>query len=129
MTAGFTHTVRVWRYTNIVGSDDAIGGSRPTGTVIYESVQARIMLEKPTMALMDQGLETGKIFTFSLMGMAKDTRENDVLECTSPNNSFYFGDKFRIIGEPRPSVSPTDPRYYLLANARRYEEAHGNEQP
>lgn len=128
MTAGFNQILRVWRYSTPLGTDDVSGGAQPTGTVLYPGVEGRIYLPSPTMALLDQGLETGKIFTISISGMAIDTRENDVVECVAPVNSFYYGDMFRIIGTPRPSIASNDSRRYLIANARRYELAHGNEQ-
>lgn len=131
MTAGFVHVIKVWREAySITGSstDDSIGGANPTGTVVYENVEARIYVEKPTMALLEQGLETPKIYTANVSALAINIRENDIVELVAPYNSFYFGDKFRVIGVRHPSMGPSDPRGYVTLNMRRWEIAHANEQ-
>lgn len=132
MTAGFPLVMKFWRegYT-ISGSstDDSIGGANPTGTIIYNNVEARIFVEKPTLALLEQGLETPKIFTANISALAVNVRENDIGEVVAPYNSWYFADKFRVIGVRHPSMGPSDPRGYVTLHMRRWEIAHANEQP
>ena len=132
MPAGFVHVIRVWRESYLItgtSTDDSIGGANPTGTTIYDNVEARIFVEKPTMAILQQGLETLKIFTANVSPLAINIRENDIVEVVAPNNSFYYGDKFRVIGTRHPSMGPSDPRGYVTIHMRRWEEAYANEQP
>lgn len=132
MTAGMDHILRVWRESYVVtgtSTDDSIGGANPTGTIIYDNIEARIFIEKPTMALLEQGLETLKIFTVNLSPMAINIRENDLVDVVAPTNSFYYGDRFRVIGVRHPSLGASDPRRYVNMTMRRWEIAHANEQP
>ena len=120
---------RIWRFTT--PSDDDQGGAVPTGTVLYDPVFSRIRSEKPTLALLEQGLETPEIFTAMLSYIhyspsgTFDVQHNDQYEVTYPPISPYYGEKFVIIG-----VRPTsfnDVRRYLQVTLRRFETAHPND--
>jgi hypothetical protein len=126
--AGLNLKGRIWRFTN--PTDDDQGGSVPTGTVLYEPVFSRIRSEKPTLALLEQGLETPEIFTgilsytsYSPTG-AFDVLHNDQYEIIHPPISGYYGKKFVIIGI-RP-VSYNDDRRFLQVTLRRLETANPN---
>lgn len=132
MTAGFDHILRVWRESYMitgVSTDDSIGGANPTGTIIYDNVEGRIFIEKPVMAILQQGLETLKIFTANVSPLAINIQENDIVDVVAPVNSFYYGDRFRVIGVRHPSLGPSDPRRYVNITMRRWEIAHENRQP
>lgn len=126
--AGLNLKGRIWRFTN--SSDDDQGGSVPTGTVLYEPVWLRIRSEKPTLALLEQGLETPEIFTgmisytsYSPTGTF-DVQHNDQYEITFPPISRHYGKKFVIIGVRNTSFD--DDRRYLQVTLRRLETANPN---
>jgi hypothetical protein len=128
MTAGLNLKGAIWRFTN--ANDDSIGGARPTGTVLYSPVFSRISSEKPTLALLEQGLETPTIFRALLSYAAYsptgsfDVQHNDQYEVTSPRTSQYYGKRFVIIG-----IQPTsfeDGRRYLKVTLRRLVTANKN---
>lgn len=121
---------RIWRFTNPANSDDDQGGSVPTGTVLFDPVFSRIRSEKPTLALLEQGLETPELFTglLSYTYMVTGTfnvEHNDVYEVTYPPISIHYGKKFRIIGVRPPSFN--DDRRYLYVTLRRMETANSND--
>jgi hypothetical protein len=104
--------------------DDAGGGAQPTGSVLYENVAARRSQIKPTMALMDQGLETGKNFTFSFSDGTLGVRENDDILVVWPYHDPWINKTFRIIGVQQTSMQAGDPRRFVEVYARRSEIAH-----
>ena len=61
MVAGLNLVCRVWDFT--YPNDDDVGGALPSGTVLHERVDARIQQNRPTQALLEQGIED--ISTFS----------------------------------------------------------------
>lgn len=126
--AGFNIKGRIWRFTN--SANDSVGGAVPTGTVLYDPVWSRIRSEKPTLALLEQGLETPEIFTahFSYVAYSAtgtfDVQHNDQYEVTFPIISQHYGKKFVIIGI-RPA-SYSDDRKHLVVTLRREETANSN---
>ena len=103
----------------------------PTGTVLYEPVYSRIAAQKPTLALLEQGLETPTIFSGMLSYPAYsptgtfDVQHNDQYEVTYPPISRHYGKKFVIIGvQP---MSFDDNRRYLQVTLRRWETANPND--
>lgn len=128
MTAGLNLKGRIWRL--LQSPDDDQGGSVPTGMILYEPVFSRIKSEKPTLALLEQGLETPEIFsahfsyaTYSPTGTF-DVQHNDQYEVTYPPISSFYGKKFVIIGIQHTSFD--DPRRYLQVTLRRLETANPN---
>ena len=122
MTAGLLHTGRIIRFS--YPTDDDQGGAVPTGTVIYEPVFARIFTEKPTLALLEQGLETPAMYSAIIEPGDIAIQNNDQLEIISPNISPYKGLKFVIISDPTPSM--LDNRRYWKVVMRRFVIAHSN---
>lgn len=128
--AGLNLKGRIWRFTSNFTDDDQ-GGAVPTGTVLFSPVWSRIRSEKPTLALLEQGLETPEIFTGLLSYVAYsstgtfDVQHNDQYEVTFPPISPHFGKKFVIIGV-RPT-SYSDNRQFLQVSMRRYETANPND--
>jgi len=121
MTAGLLHTGRIWRFTY---SDDSVGGALPTGTVIYPQVFARIFTEKPTLAILEQGLEVPEMFSAILEPGNFILQHNDQFEGIGPNISPYIGKRFRIISIQTPSM--IDSRHYTRIVMRRLEIANSN---
>jgi hypothetical protein len=121
MTAGLLHIGRIIRFSY---NDDSVGGALPTGTTIYEPVYARIFREKPTLALLEQGLETPALYSAILEPGRIRIRNNDQFEVTAPYMSQYLGLKFVIISDPQPSMQ--DSRSYWKVIMRRFEIANQN---
>ena len=129
MPAGLNIAGRIWRFTNPANDDQ--GGAVPTGTVLFSPVYSRIKSEKPTLALLEQGLETPEIFTahlsythFSPTG-SFDVQHNDVYQVTYPPVSPYYMKNFRIIGVRHQEFN--DDRRYLQVTLRRMETANPND--
>lgn len=124
MTAGFNNTGRIWRFTASATNDDQ-GGAVPTGTVLYTPVFARIASVKPTIALLEQGLETPEIFTAEMSYVNNlDVEHNDQYEVTSPPISPFYQKRFVIIGIRHTSYN--DQRRFLQVTMRRLETANPN---
>lgn len=123
MTAGLYLQGRVWRFT-ASSNDDSVGGAVPTGTVLYTPVFARLHSEKPTQALLEQGLVTPEIFRATIFPPTMVLQHNDQLEITNPITSIHYGKKFVIIGVQYSSMD--DPRRFISVTMRRHEIATEN---
>lgn len=123
MTCGMNQLAKILRYS--YPQDDDIGGSVPSGTMIHDSVLVRIEPIQPTMALLEQGLETVKLFRTSVSYYAKDIKENDEVVVYEPVESFYYNLHFRVISVQHASLRPNDPRSQVTIIMRRREDAHG----
>ena len=75
MTAGLLHTGHIIRFS--YPFDDTTGGALPSGTVLYTPVFARIFTEIPTLALLEQGLETPELYSATLEPGNLDLHHND----------------------------------------------------
>lgn len=122
MPSGKNQLVRWWTFTTPV--DDYVGGAMPSGTIVRSDLLVRIEPVKPTMAILEQGIETVKLFQTSVTYWAKDIEENDVLEVTYPPESWYIGKMFRVISVQHPSLRPNDPRSEVQVILRRWDKAH-----
>jgi hypothetical protein len=122
MTAGLLHTGHIIRFS--YPADDSVGGALPTGTTLYTPVFARIFTEKPTLALLEQGLETAELYSAILEPGNLSINHNDQFQVDAPNISPYLNEKFVIISIQSPSM--LDDRRYLRVVMRRFEIAHSN---
>jgi hypothetical protein len=122
MAAGHNALAKVLRYE--FKDDDEIGGASPSGTVLLENIWCRIEPIEPTMALLEQGLETVKLFRTSLDYRAKSVSENDELVVTAPIGSIYRNKAFRLVSVQHSSLRADDPRSQVLVIMRRRHEAH-----
>ena len=118
----------IWRLYAV--QDDDQGGAVPTGTIVYQNIFSRISPLQPTLALLEQGLETPEIFgglfqypAFNITG-SFEVLHNDQYEVTWPPISSYYGKKFIIIGVQHQSYD--DARKYLAVHLRRLETANTN---
>ena len=124
MTAGFVITGKIWEFSD---HKDEVGGSVPSGTVIYENVQLRLQNPRNSLEMNIQGYETSKFFSATIQprsGMNLVEKKH-YLEVTRPTNHRYFGKMFRLISINEPDFHPSDPRRYLVANFERSEPPHG----
>lgn len=125
MTAGDNLGVKIWHFIYI--ADDAVGGAVPSGTVLYQHAHARIAPVAPTTPLLEQGVETNKLYRAIIDGRDIQIQEQDVVEITSPVIHFEYGKKYRALAVQRQSFAPNDRRQYLIVTMSRIEQAHGNE--
>lgn len=126
MPAGTNQLARIYRYTT--PTDDIVGGSLPSGTMIHDSVLVRISPVKPTIALLEQGLETVKLFKTAVSYQASDLKENDEFLIYEPTESWYYQQRFRVVSVQHASLRPNDPRSQVVVLLRRWDDAH-NRQP
>jgi hypothetical protein len=117
MPAGFNAVGNIIRYD--YDPDDYVGGAMPSGTVIHESVWCRIDAVKPTMVLLEQGVETTSLFQTRLSYKAKNVQENDEFVVTAPVGSIYENVKFRLISVQHTSMRSDDPRNQILVVMRK----------
>lgn len=129
MPAGLNTRGRVWRlYTP---QDDDQGGAVPSGTILYDNIWSRLSPLEPTLALLEQGLETPTIYNgllgappFSVTG-AFQVLPNDQYEITWPPISPYLNQKFLILGEQHQSFMSDNGRY-MNVKLRRLIIANSN---
>lgn len=124
MVAGLNMQLNVWRIS--FSSDDDIGGAQPTGTVIYQRVPARMRAIRPDQIFLQQGLETQKIFVFTVPSNYL-IYERDELEVTSPISHRYLNERFRVVGNSESSFHPNDARGFLLLSTTRSERSHASQ--
>jgi hypothetical protein len=123
MTAGFVLSGKIWSFTDRV---DDVGGYTPSGTVIYENVQARLQNAQNSLQMNIQGYETTKYFSATVQPRAgmNLVEKKHYFQVTSPPNHRYYGKMFRIVSIQEPNFHPADPRRYLVVNFERSDEPH-----
>jgi hypothetical protein len=123
MTAGFVLSGKIWSFTDRV---DDVGGYTPSGTVIYENVQARLQNAQNSLQMNIQGYETTKYFSATVQPRAgmNLVEKKHYFQVTSPPNHRYYGKMFRIVSIQEPNFHPADPRRYLVINFERSDEPH-----
>ena len=122
MPAGANQIARLWRYET--PTDNYVGGAVPVGKILYSSLLIRISPKTPTMALLEQGLETVKLYDTAISWIAKDIKENDIIEVYEPYDSQYCNMKFRVISVRLPSLRANDHRSQVQVILRRWSDAH-----
>lgn len=125
MTAGLNLRLSITHYH--YHADDSVGGAVPHGLTTYSDVQARLESKMPSQLLLEQGLETEKIFVFLVRSGTLDIHERDEVEITSPFSHKYYGKRFRVVGVTESNQHPSDPRTYLILNTVRSVEAHASQ--
>lgn len=124
MPAGLNQVCSIIRFN--YPHDDVAGGAVPSGTVVYNNLDVRMKSEKPTQALLEQGLETPTIYTAIVHEGNIEIEHNDQLHITAPAIGFFYNKKFRIIGIQRSSNHPFQDRNQIVLTLRRWEESHSN---
>ena len=105
-------------------NDDEVGGAQPSGTVRYQNLIVRIKSEEPTLALIEQGIQTPTIYTALVSPGNIEVRHNAQVHFTAPVNDWFYDKKFRVIGIQRSSNHPAQDRNQLRITLRRFEESH-----
>lgn len=125
MTAGLNLRGDVWTFTH---NNSPVGGAMPTGTITYRNAELRISPNKPTLALLEQGLETPRIYSGVLSPTASASTfsltENQQIQITWPPISEHYLKFFVVIGVQPASMQ--DARKYWLITLRRLETANSN---
>ena len=122
MVAGMNSKARIWRYSN--EDDDVVGGAVLSGTVQYANILCRMDAIPSEQLLLQQGFETTKMFTATLVPGNLDIRERDELEITAPYDHVYLGDEFRIIEVREQIFNPRNPNKYMVVTMDRSIRAH-----
>lgn len=123
--AGLNRVCRLIRFS--YPSDDSVGGAVPSGTVLYSNLDIRIKAEKPTLALLEQGLQTPTLHTAMLFEGNISIEHNDQIEFVLPVNDWYYGKKFRVIAIQRSGNHPAQDRNQVRVILKRWEESHSND--
>lgn len=104
--------------------EDDVAGAVPSGVVISENVYIRIHPMNPTDVLLEQGVETVEMYNGFIYNYTETVTNNMEIEVTAPYNSPYFGERFRVTGNPRySSLHPSDSRSYMKVKLRRTEQS------
>ena len=125
MPAGLVQVCNVIRFS--YPADDSSGGAVPSGTVLYSHLDIRIASEKPTMALVEQGLQTPTIYSALLFEGNVDIQHNDQIEVILPVVGWFYGKKFRVVGVQHSSTHPFLERNQIRLTLRRIEQSHSND--
>lgn len=111
MTAGLNARVKVWRI--VEQDDDDHGGAIVSGTVLYDTTDARLQAIKPSPLLLQQGLEVDSLFRLIVQSSERDYREYDEVEVIWPPKHKYCGNRFRIIKVQEDALHPCDRRSFV----------------
>jgi len=125
--AGMNSQARLWRWYNLPASDDQVGGSVPSGTLLKDPVFCSIEQLKSTQVLLEQGLEIPEMFQAMLFytGEPLDIRHNDQLEIYDPPISPHYNKRFRVVGYRYSSHN--DNRRFVEVTLRRHETTRTEE--
>jgi len=123
MPAGTNCRVRAWRLVEY--ADDDVGGAVPSGTILHDSLEARIDEELTDTAFIQQGLESKKTFSGMVWGHQLRIIEQDLIEVISPPNHDYYGKYFKVEDGRYDSRHPGIKQRYLLVKLTRSQIAHG----
>jgi len=125
MTAGLNLWGRVWHIN--YGADDEVGGAVTTGTVAYEHVHARMDPKAVDYLLLEQGIESEKLWNLQVRPPSMVIYERDEWETTFPINHWTYGQRFRILSVRYPSVHPDDSRGFINLVMSRRQVAHARQ--
>lgn len=127
MTAGLNACMRVWRITN--PTDDNVGGAMLSGTIAYDSIRCRPTPFAPSQLLVQQGIETHRVFGIITRPPNMVIYERDVIEITGPSYHPNFGDRFRVVQVQRTAIHPADRRGYMTLLCDRYDRSRSEPFP
>jgi len=115
--AGLNCRIDIWRIN--YANDDIVGGAVITGTLQYQNVAARIQANPEEQLLLQQGLETIRTFTATLIPGTLDIRERDEIEVSQPLDHNYYGQRFRVNGVSYSDFNARNPRNYMMLTLQR----------
>ena len=107
--------------------DDVVGGAMVTGSLQYQNVAAHLQAEPENQILAQQGLETTRTFTATIVPGYLTIRERDEFEVSAPTDHVYYGERFRITSVTYTSHNRRDPRNYLILGCNRSVRSHSRQ--
>lgn len=113
---GLNLRANIWYITN--ASDDIVAGAVLTGTLAYHDVPVRIEEQRVTQVILEQGLETAKLYDCVLQSRVI-IHERDEVEVTKPSTHRLFGKRLRAMVVQHDSL--IDPRAHQECVLRRVE--------
>lgn len=120
MVAGLRLQVRL--HSIVQETDDDVGGSIVSGTVSYNVIPAAVEYLKPSLLLLQQGLEVKRIARILVQPGSLTILERDELEIVGPAGHEDLGRFFRVVSVDRTGFSPNDPRArHLVLTCERTE--------
>lgn len=120
--SGLNCSISVIRWLEV--TDDEVGGSNPTGTVLHQHLQARLEEDLIDSSFFQQGLETTKTFSGQIWGHELQLREQDEILVVSPPNHKYYNKRFRIKDARYDSRHPGIKQNYVLVKLTRSQISH-----
>ena len=124
MPAGHTRLCKLIHFN--YPTDDVQGGAVPSGTVLYENLEIRLKAEKPTVVLLEQGVDVQPVFSALLFPGNINIEHNDQIQITAPAYGWYANKKFRVIGIQRASANPWVDENQIRVTLKRWE-SHSND--
>jgi len=124
--AGTNIRVDVWRITESL-TDNYAGGALPTGTIVYAGVHARMQGTPPEQILLQQGLETPRMFRMTMYPGTLDVRENDEIQIVEPFDHPYHHLMFAVDGVRYADFNARDRRNYMILELSRSVRAHAQQ--
>lgn len=125
MAAGLNVKVRIWAI-NYAVPDNIVGGAVTTGTA-YGDYLARLEAIPEQQLLLQQGLETERMFRLILQPGNLPIKERWELEVIEPTDHVYYGDRFRVRGVTYSSLNVRDPRQYMMLTLSRSVQSHARQ--
>ncbi len=120
MVAGLRLQVRL--HSIVQEADDDVGGSIVSGTVSYDVIPATVEYLKPSLLLLQQGLEVKRMARILVQPGSLTILERDELEVVGPLGHEDMGRFFRVVSVDRTGFSPNDPRgRHLVLTCERTE--------
>lgn len=121
MLQGQNVKLRVWNM--VQQSDDRVGGAVFSGTVRYQSIDARFEDVRPSQLLYDQGLETVKLYDIMLQPQGALIYERDEVEIINPVSHPLVNQRLRIVGVQRDSIELSDGRGHMELRVTQTEKS------
>ena len=122
MTAGTNCRVAVWRW--LFTTDDSVGGAEPTGSYVYNDMLGFLQEQPQEQLLLQQGMETQRIFHMNVLPAWYTIYERDEIEVVAPTDHVFYEKRFRVLNVTHSSHNRRDPRGYILLTLRRSDRSH-----
>lgn len=124
MTAGLNVKIRIWEIDN--AADNIVGGAVVTGTV-YGDYFARLEAIPEQQLLLQQGLETDRLFRLLLKPGNLPIQERWEIEVIQPEDHVYYGERFRVRSITYSTLNVRDPRQYMMLTLSRSVQSHARQ--
>jgi len=120
---GLNLKLTIWDMTTRP-NDDVVGGAVITGTPAYTNVSGRMEGQAPDQIILQQGLETDRIWSVTIQPNTIAIDEMDEIEITSPANHRFFGKRFKVRSMRDTPMHPSDGRSYIELQVSHIEQLY-----